>query len=168
MLVLHTQKTNNTLYCVQQILNPCKKSVHQSGFFSTVSLSPLWGSGAWQHHAVHQRAAVSCVYHCGLLPSFHYHNKSVKRCLYLYLWLVYWNVCAELASLTRSMICLMVCRRMMPELFWSVPASLGSLSMEDKYTVTESYQDKKQTTINTGCAPIRHPCVERAVVDSHK
>ncbi len=30
--------------------------------------------------------------------------------------------------LTRSMICLMVWRRMIPELRWSVPASLGSLS----------------------------------------
>lgn len=26
----------------------------------------------------------------------------------------------------------MVCRRMMPELFWSVPASLGSLSVQGK------------------------------------
>lgn len=40
------------------------------------------------------------------------------------------SVCI-LDLLTRSMICLIVCRRMMPEFFWSVPASLGSLSVED-------------------------------------
>lgn len=34
----------------------------------------------------------------------------------------------EPALLTLSMICLMVWRRMIPELRWSVPASLGSLS----------------------------------------
>lgn len=96
---------------------------------------------------------------CGSLPFFHYHNKPVKIHLYRYLLSVYLNVCAYLASLTRSMICLMVCRRMMPELFWSVPASLGSLSMEDKWTeLLHHINTRERKTINTGCAPIRHPC----------
>lgn len=55
----------------------------------------------------------------------------VKRCLHFYLLPICLNV--DLASPTRSMICLMVCRRMMPELFWSVPASLGSLSVQDNW-----------------------------------
>lgn len=55
----------------------------------------------------------------------------VKRCLHVYLLPVCLNV--NLDSPTRSMICLMVWRRMIPELFWSVPASLGSLSAQDKW-----------------------------------
>lgn len=44
-------------------------------------------------------------------------------------WKAGWQL-TELSEsiLTRSMICLMVWRRMIPELRWSVPASLGSLS----------------------------------------
>lgn len=47
---------------------------------------------------------------------------------------------------------------MMPELFTSVPASLGSLSVEAEWTVSASHQRERPKTINTGCALIRHPC----------
>lgn len=127
----------------------------------------------WQHHlpfanllrsapTVHWGAATSCTIYCGLLPSFHVHNKYVKDvfisvsvlCVGEGTW-----VCVCLASLTRSMICLMVCRRMMPELFWSVPASLGSLSIGQQQTrVTESHQQRTNTTLHTVCSPFRHPC----------
>lgn len=56
-------------------------------------------------------------------------------------------------QLTRSMICLIVCRRMMPELFWSVPASLGSLSLEDKRTESLHHINKRERQQETQAVP---------------
>lgn len=93
----------------------------------------------------HQSAAESLIQLRSLEPSFYDHNKSIKRCLYRHLFPVYTGF---FFYLTRSMICLMVCRRMMPELFWSVPASLGSLSAHRKngqnHCITSATTKKKK------------------------
>lgn len=54
--------------------------------------------------------------------------------------------------LTLSMICLMVWRRMIPELRWSVPASLGSLSgKQDRRDLRQTNKKKDTIMICVSC-----------------